>query len=201
MSIDYPAWMGVAGYEKHYLFREGQECCSRYFPMASNCPYENTVQSGYFWTSYYDNIDNLEDAPVIYNHTYYPVLRAGTCANGTDYPDWMASDVDFKRLYLFKNLDGCCAHWFTTWDLDGCKNNVIQGKYEVEPCPENRPDCNNTPPVIDEREVLMGMYYPDIDGFQCKNDRQMPEWMLAEGYTSWYLFNSRAQCCAAFGFC
>jgi len=198
---DYPAWMGVSGYEKHYLFREGHECCSKYFPTVSNCPYEHTLQNGYYWTSYQDNIFNLDDMPIAYNHTYYPDLHASTCVNGTDYPAWMATDVDFKRLYLFKTLDGCCKHWFTAWDLDGCKNNVIQGMYDVKPCPENRPECNHNTSITDLMEHRKGMWYPDIDGHKCKNDGGMPAWMLDEGYTEWYLFNTRAQCCASFGFC
>jgi hypothetical protein len=32
----------------------------------------------------------------------------------TDYPKWMASDVDFERLYLFKTPEGCCKKWFNT---------------------------------------------------------------------------------------
>jgi len=198
---DYPAWFGHSGYEKHYLFRTGDGCCSKYFPTVANCPYENSIQNDYFWTNYEDNVYNLDDMPVIYNHTYYPDLNSGTCVNGTDYPAWMNSDIDFKRLYLFKKLEGCCSHWFTDWDLDGCMNSVIQGKYDVEPCPENRPECNHMSSVTNKTETLMGMYYPDIDAHVCRGDRNMPSWMLSEGYTEWYLFNTRAQCCAAFGFC
>lgn len=198
---DYPAWMGISGYEKHYLFRTGDGCCSKYFPTVSNCPYENTIQNDYFWTSYENNIYNLDDMPVIYNHTYYPDLNSGTCVNGTDYPAWMSSDVDFRRLYLFKQLEGCCKQWFISWDVDGCVNSVIQGKYDEVPCPENRPDCNHTSSVTNVTEVLRGMWYPDLDELSCKHDSQMPSWMLDEGYTVYYLFNTRAQCCGAFGFC
>jgi len=198
---DYPAWMGINGYEKSYLFREGHECCDRYFPTVSNCPYEHTQQLDYFWTSYQDNLPNLDDMPVIYNHTYYPDLDAKTCVNGTDYPDWMASDVDFKRLYLFKRLEGCCTEWFTTFGLDECVKNVIQGVYDVEPCPTNRPDCNNMPTITNTTTHMKGMWYPDIDGYKCKQDGAVPKWMLAEGYNELYLFNTRDQCCAAFGYC
>ena len=114
----------------------------------------------------------------------------------------MAADRDFKRLYLFKGLDGCCKHWFGDWgDLEGCMNSVIQGKYDTEPCPINRPECNHASSVTNATEALMGMWYPDIEGQSCKNDGNMPRWMLVEGYTIWYLFHTRAQCCAAFGFC
>ena len=139
--------------------------------------------------------------PVRYNHTYYPDLNAGTCVNGTDYPAWMASDRDFRRMYLFKALDGCCEKWFSSWDLEGCANQVIQGTYATEPCPENRPECNHTSSAVNATEVLIGMWYPDIDVNKCKNDKQVPKWMLQDGYAIWYLFNTRAQCCAAFGFC
>jgi hypothetical protein len=119
----------------------------------------------------------------------------------TDYPGWMASDVEFKRLYLFNTLDGCCEKWFTPYNLDGCKSRVIQGLYSVLPCPLNRPDCNNAPAITNVTDHKMNMWYPDMQGSSCKNDRQMPEWMLAEGYTEWYLFNSREQCCSKFGLC
>lgn len=202
---DYPAWMGYNSYEKHYLFRTGEECCRKYFPTSSNCPYEDTVQQGYYWESYHNDKDNLDDMPIKYNHTYYPDLASGTCVNGTDYPPWMAADTDFKRLYIFKRLDGCCKQWFTDWDLDGCVRNVIQGKYITLPCAENRPEDNNpacdTSTIANSTEALLGMWYPDIDGHRCKNDGAMPSWMRAEGYAVWYLFNTRAQCCAAFGFC
>ena len=132
---------------------------------------------------------------------YYPDLNAGTCVNGTDFPEWMASDVDFKRMYLFKTLGGCCKQWFTDFDLDGCIANVIQGEYAVEPCPTNRPECNNNTTIANATDHLLGMFYPDLGTHVCKNDRQMPSWMLADGYQEWYLFNSRDQCCAAFGFC
>jgi len=198
---DYPAWMGINRYEKYYLFNDGQDCCSRYFPMASNCPYENTEQLDYYWTSYEDNIYNLDDMPVIYNHTYYPDVHAQTCVNGTDFPEWMAKDEDYKRLYLFKTLEGCCTKWFTAYDLDGCKRNVIQGAYEVEPCPENRPECNHVSSITNHTEALRAMWYPDIDGHRCKNDGAVPDWMMEDGYNMWYLFSTQAQCCAAFGFC
>ena len=79
---DYPAWMGWNGYEKHYLFRQGSECCEKYFPGKSGCPYERTKQVDYYWTSYQDNLPNSEDMPIVYNHTYFPVFFSGTCVNG-----------------------------------------------------------------------------------------------------------------------
>jgi len=192
---------GHSGYEKHYLSRIGDECCSKFFPTVGNCPQEHTQQLDYHWTPYEDNIYNLDDMPITYNHTYYPDLNAGTCVNGTDYDKWMASDVDFIRLYLFKKLKGCCTHWFTSFDLDGCMNNVIQGVYDIEPCPTNRPECNHNASITNITDHRLGMWYPDLDAYMCKHDRQTPEWMLDEGYTEWYLFNTRDQCCASFGFC
>jgi len=199
---DYPAWMGYNSFEKHYLFTLGEECCSKFFPSASSrCPYENTEQQGYYWTSYEGNRHNLDDMPVVYNHTYYPSLDAKTCSNGTDYPSYMAADPGFKKLYLFKTLKGCCEQWYTNSGLDGCTQNVIQGKYDTEPCSVNRPDCNYSSSGTKSTEVLLSMWYPHVDGNRCKNDKAMPKWMLAEGYTTWYLFSTRDQCCAAFRFC
>ena len=47
--------MGYNSYEKHYLFKEGPECCSKFFPSATNCPYKNTAQTGYYWEKYQDS--------------------------------------------------------------------------------------------------------------------------------------------------
>ena len=117
----------------------------------------------------------------------------------------MASDRDFVRLYLFKTLRGCCKAWFTDYDVDGCASNVIQGLYAVDPCAINRPDrpeCNhNLTSYMNVTEHRLAMWYPDLDGFDCKKDSNMPEWMLQEEYVPYYLFNSRAQCCGAFGYC
>ena len=176
--------MGYNSYEKHYLFKQGPECCQKFFPSATNCPYENTEQTGYYWEKYQDNINNTTPMPTIYNHTYYPSFQSGTCVNGwafmvteielflrpsyfssslsmhfsllfsTDYPSWMASDVDFKRLYLFKKPEGCCKKWFVT-AVDACVNSIIQGKYDILPCPTNRPECNQTSSVTNATaEVL-----------------------------------------------
>lgn len=196
----FSAWMGSSAYEKHYLFRDGNDCCSRFFPTVSNCPFEDTPQNDYYWTSYQENLDNQEEMPVIYNHTYYPDINLYQCVNGTDYPSWMGSDTDYKRLYLFKTLEGCCDHWFAS--QSGCMKNAIQGVYEfMQPCPTNR-DCNNnsTAPT-NVTEYNLGKWYPDIGSYRCLNDGNTPDWMLQESYVEWYLFNTREQCCSAFGYC
>lgn len=201
---DYPAWMGINGYEKHYLFTEANDCCSRFFAGVGGCPLQNSVtdQAGYYWETYHDNLENHIAMPEVYNHTYYADLNARTCVNGTDYPEWMGSDDEFKRLYLFKDLEGCCKQWFSATEFSYCQAHVIQGIYEIEPCPTNRPDCNNTAPVVANATAeLLAKWYPDIDGQKCQQDGNTPEWMLHEGYTEWYLFNTQEQCCAAFGYC
>jgi hypothetical protein len=230
---DYPAWMGINAYEKHYLFRDGQDCCKKFFPNVGGCPMETAAtntQMDYYWTTYEDNIDNLDDMPVKYNHTFYPDVFAGNCINGTDYPEWMGSDVDYKRLYLFKTNEGCCTQWFTTFDLQGCLNGLVQGVYVDQlPCHLNRPDegpetydDDQNPDFGDETpcdETLAAQYaeghplqnnqpfdgrdmwYPDLDGMKCKNDGFMESWMLKEDYKDWYLFTTRQACCSAFGFC
>lgn len=99
----------------------------------------------------------------------------------------------------FSHNIGCCKHWFSTWGLDECMKNVIQGIYESEPCPTNRPECNHTPPsVSNAAEQLLGKWYPNLDERKCKNDGHVPEWMLQEGYSYLFLFGTRTQCCAAF---
>jgi len=196
---NYPSWYGEDGYEKYYLFRKGETCCEHYFPGNTSCPDEDiTVQTGYYWEKYQDNLNNLDDMPVKYNHTYYPDLHADTCVNGTDYPAYMGSSAEYQRLHLFRTLDGCCKHWFGEVKLDDCKNTVIQGKYEVEPCPTNRPDCNNTSPIVNATEELLSKWYPSINEGTCKNDGNMETYMLQEDYPDWYLFGSKESCCAAF---
>ena len=74
--------MGINGYEKHYLFRNGQECCKRYFPGVGGCPMEHDIQTGYYWETYQDDVSNLDKMPARYNHTFYPDLNSGTCING-----------------------------------------------------------------------------------------------------------------------
>jgi hypothetical protein len=118
----------------------------------------------------------------------------------TDYPKWMTSDVDFKRLYLFKNPEGCCKKWFNV-DVGDCENRIIEGKYDILPCPTNRPECNHTSSVTNATAALLSTWYPSLSEFKCKNDQQMPEFMLIQNYQEFYLFNSEQQCCAAFGYC
>jgi insulin receptor substrate 1 len=218
---DYPAWMGINGYEKHYLFRTVGECCTRYFNGGSCGASSTTPQTGYFWSAYQDELANDVAMPVRYNHTFYPDISSKTCVNGTDYPAWMADDDEFKRLYLFSTLDGCCTHWYTTGDKQDCVTNVVQGVYLGDlPCHQNRPDegpatdasgneipCDellpdhNHPWQNAQPIELTTKWYPDLDGLRCKDDGHMESWMLHEDYQEWYLFNTQQQCCAAFGFC
>ncbi|EJK59933.1 hypothetical protein THAOC_19791, partial [Thalassiosira oceanica] len=68
---DYPSWMGINGYEKHYLFLDDDECCNKFFKDSGTaCPFENTDQNGYYWTAYEDNLPNDSPMPIIYNHTF-----------------------------------------------------------------------------------------------------------------------------------
>lgn len=83
---NYPAWMGLEGYERWYLFINPTECCEQFFPLSSNCPYENTPQTGYYWEIYHPDRSNDAILPEVYNHSFYPDIQAGTCINGTDYP-------------------------------------------------------------------------------------------------------------------
>jgi len=198
---DYPSWMGSMGYEKWYLFTKGEHCCQKYFPAVTNCPYEDETQFqdgyGYYWESYQDNLPHGEAYPTIYNHTYYPNMHAGTCVNGTDYPDWMAQDRDFIRLYLYNNdPEGCCKYWFGDYEVESCVNNIIQSTY-IDDSSTDAPNVT----AVNKTEEYLEMWYPVIFRKICRNDRDMPSWMLVPGYVEWYLFNTRDQCCAAFGFC
>ena len=90
--------MGINGYERHYLFRDGADCCDRYFKgSAGPCPSEFLYDPGYYWEKYENDRYNDGQFPTVYNHTYYPQMEAGTCVNGTDFPDWMNSDTEFRQ--------------------------------------------------------------------------------------------------------
>ena len=117
------------GYEKSYLFSpdDGERCCQKFFANAETaCPYTKPGQDGYYWETYYEDQSNSVPSPVVYNHTYYPDLNSGTCVNGTDYPEWMARDDNFKRVYLFKEPEGCCKNWFASYNYDSCLVSIIQ---------------------------------------------------------------------------
>ena len=180
--------MGYNSYEKHYLFTDGKLCCDKFFPGASSCPeIPDEIDTGYYWESYQENLNNGEAMPIVYNHTYYPDVNAGTCVNGTDYPPWMGADKDFRRVYLFKKLDGCCQKWFNQYgDDSSCAKSVIQGKYDPEPCPENRleSECNRTSSVTNVTEALLNMWYPVIEQGRCVKDGKSPKWMHAEGVSA-----------------
>jgi len=183
---DYPAWMGDYGYEKHYLFVEGHECCNRYFPTSSNCPYETEAQHGYYWESYYERLPNSAPLPTIVNETYYPDLGSDTCIKGEDYPDWMIKDDVYKRLYLYKEKEGCCEFWFGHASLDDCLAKIY------ESTPSAVADPTNT------TAVLLAMWYPVIEDRKCINDGNTPDFMLEDGFSTWYLFNTEEECCGTF---
>lgn len=184
------AWMAQEGYSKWYLFRDGKECCSKYFRQASNCPYESTPQSGYYWESYQTKQPIDVVLPVIYNHTFYPDLVASACVNGTDYPSWMISNENFKRLYLFHEPQGCCEFWFGEKGPNSkCVGNIIQSTYV------NITSSTNT------TALLLEKWYPMLADQRCINDGEMPQWMLSEGFTEFYLFNTLEACCKTFGYC
>ena len=190
-GTDYPSWYGSNGYEKWYLFRAGSECCTKYFPRSSNCPYEDetSYEPGYYWESYQNDLPNDSDAyPVIRNDTFYPDINAGTCVNGTDYPDWMLDDVEFRRMYLYKEPEGCCKFWFGESTLSSCMNSIIAGVYV---------NANSTDSGIEAERLTK--WYPAMRGNTCRNDKDMPSWMLTDEYATYYLFGTFEQCCAAFG--
>ncbi|KAL3782622.1 hypothetical protein HJC23_000004 [Cyclotella cryptica] len=187
---NYPAWMAQDGYARWYLFRGGAECCSKYFPQASNCPYETTPQDGYYWESYQPNQPNDAILPPIYNHTFYPDLEANTCVNGTDYPSWMIANDEFKRLYIFHEPQGCCEFWFgESGPTSRCVGNIIQSVYV------------NITAGTNITALLLAKWYPMLEESRCINNGEMPQWMLSDGFAEWYLFNTLEACCKAFGYC
>jgi len=192
---DFPSWMGSDGYEKFYLFTEGKRCCDKYFSSSKNCPYEDETtdpQTGYYWEKYQEDLPNAVAAPVIYNHTFYPDMKARTCVNGTNYPDWMVSDKEFIRLYLFKNNpEGCCTFWFGESSVNSCVKSIIQSTY----IDSNDAQASGVTPVDKTK-----MWYPNMHQRKCENDASMPLWMLEEDYAEWYLHHSKQHCNAAFGF-
>jgi hypothetical protein len=82
------AWMAQEGYSNWYLFLDSDKCCKTYFPLSTNCPYETTPQTGYYWEHYHPERANNATVTPFYNHSFYPDLASGTCINGTDYPSW-----------------------------------------------------------------------------------------------------------------
>ena len=200
--------MGINGYERSYLFTEAETCCDRYFKgaAAGSCPFENPLvyDHGYYWEKYQNNDHNHDPLPIVNNFTFYPQMEAGTCVNGTDFPEWMNSDTAFRQQYIFKNdLEGCCREWFSAYGVSNCVSKVIQGLYDpYVPCAENRPTagCDTTPAYTNSTEHKKTMWYADLDGYTCKNDGDMPDYTLMDEYSEYYLFNARQQCCSAFGF-
>ncbi|EJK48070.1 hypothetical protein THAOC_33163 [Thalassiosira oceanica] len=199
---DYPSWMGINGYEKHYLFLDGDDCCDRFFKGSGvACPFEHTYDPGYYWESYQNDFYNDSPMPIIYNHTFYPLIESGTCINGTDYPEWMGLDDDFSRMYLFKTLDGCCNKWFTDWGFQECKDHVVQGHYNKTYCPENRPILSEDGTGCEETENAVNTkWYPDLDANICKSDGDNPSWMVSADYIDYYIFTTKEACCGGFGY-
>ena len=196
------AWMGINGYEKHYLFLDGVDCCNRFFKNSgAACPFEHTDQNDYYWTAYEDNLPNDQPMPIIYNHTFYPLMGKRTCINGTDYPEWMGLDNDFSRMYLFKTLDGCCDKWFTDYGSQYCKDNVVQGHYNKTYCPENRPILSEDGTgCVETNNVAGPQWYPALNVSTCKSDGDTPSWMLSEDYKDYYIFTTKEACCGGFGY-
>ena len=115
------------------------------------------------------------------------------------------SNLNFA--FIIVQCTGCCKHWYTDFDLDGCVNNVIQSRYIETPCPENREGDNENDPGCHQSVIAnvtadrLSMWYPDLDAYRCKNDGAMPSWMIHDDYVEWYLYSTNKQCCAAFGYC
>ena len=182
---NYPAWMGLEGYSEWYLFIDPNECCDRFFPSSSNCPYEITPQVGYYWETYYDRLANdATDIIPFYNHSYYPDIHSGNCINGTDYPSWMVETEDYRHLYIFHEPEDCCEFWF---GAPGC--GIVQSEY------------TNATSITNQTAALLEMWYPMLHERRCVNDGATPSWMLGETFREHYLFNTREQCCGFFGFC
>lgn len=182
--------MAQDGFSSWYLFIDPNECCSKYFPLSSNCPFEKTPQIGYYWEIYHEDQRNGNHLLEKYNHTYYPDFAADTCVNGTDYPSWMVKTDNYQHMYIFHEAQDCCQFWFgETGPNSGCARSVIQGSYV-----EITASTNTT-------ALLLQKWYPLLGDGRCTNDGEMPSWMMSESFREHYLFSSRQSCCSYYGFC
>ena len=97
----------------------------------------------------------------------------------------------YKRMYLFHEPEDCCQFWFGHDSVTDCASSVIQSVYI---------DANTTiTATVDPLEELKTMWYPQLELQVCLNDGNMPQFMLEDGYTEWYLFNTKEACCGTFG--
>lgn len=117
---NYPQYMALEGYEQHYLFITPDECCSKFYPDASedDCPMgpDDGVQSGRYWKS---------------DVYFYPNYDGDWCVEGEIYPEWMA-DPQYKETHLFGTANTCCEVWFSN-DVLECEASIEATDKEEEP--------------------------------------------------------------------
>ncbi|KAL9179752.1 hypothetical protein ACHAXT_007722 [Thalassiosira profunda] len=163
---NYPIWMKNS--PKHYLYTTPAECCSVWYPDATDCPMaeDDGVQEGKFW---------------VMDTAFFPNWKGAGCGHGNDYPEWMA-DPTHATSHLFKSAADCCDFWFPA-ETTKCQNEIVESSFGVQ---TGGPANYNG-----------GTWYPSLDGtYQCL-DGDAPEWMMAEGYKEEYVFPSHAECCSA----
>jgi hypothetical protein len=197
---DFPMWMGEQGYAQHYLFTDPQDCCDRFFNGKTDCPAENTPQTGYYWERYAPNLvanmQNVDISEVYW--TFYPDIPSGTCIRGVDYPKWM-NNPGYARKYLFSTADGCCHNWFGPDDGDKfhyCHHNIIyRDPFSTPPTVPNTGSLTTNPALTSGTS-----WYPIQNSNVCANDGNAPWWMLQTNFQNSFLFTTELDCCAAYGY-
>jgi len=167
---NYPQWMAQESYVQEYLFTTPDECCETHYPAATNCPLgpDDGVQEGRYWQS---------------DIHFYPYQKEGAmCALGNDYPEWMG-DPTRRDTHLFETGGACCNAWFNDQNVTECELNIIEtiDGYPVGEEPE------------EPSEWWPTLAYP----YDCTSEGSPPSWMLSPGFTSYYIFDSKADCCSA----
>ena len=107
---------------------------------------------------------------------YYPNWKGNWCAFGNDYPEWMADPTQITT-HLFTSAKACCDLWF---------------KDQSEMC-----QANLVIPAAASAAPFSETWYPTLNGkFECVMGTA-PAWMRLDGFESWYVFYSHAECCKA----
>ena len=162
---NYPMWMKL--YPKQYLYTSPQECCTEWYPGASNCPLpeDDGVQEGFYW---------------IVDPVFYPNWKGDWCAYGDSFPEWMAAPEE-RDTHQFPSAQACCDAWFPD-ETTACQSNIVTVTGGQQTA---GPDTSGTwYPSLDAR-------------FICLEGTPPSWMTASEGYEDAYVFDSHAECCKA----